>query len=91
MKKIAIVLVLLCFVSKATFAHVSHKEVKAAKWKYINDSITLYYEWGKAIFKHDTSNIWSFEMRANVVQCERLTYEGLKAIRHDQKFWVRKR
>jgi len=75
-------LVLLCFVSKATFAHVSRKDVKEAKERYLADSLTCLY------MAHDSLY---YPMRKNVMECQRLTYEGLKAIRHDQKFWVKKR
>jgi len=109
MKKIAIVLVLFCFVSKAT-AHVSKAELKAQYAAYIADSMEvdameqLCNSYEKFVLPQIQDTLqqrlfseWLTEhrelldMRKSAVACERLTYEGFKAIRHDQKFLVRKR
>ncbi len=69
MKKLLIVLVLLCFAGKATLRTFPYfeKDVKWAKHVYINEPFPA--------------------LRA----LDSLTWRGLKAIRHDQKFWIRKR
>ena len=80
MKKLTIILVLLCFVSKA-MAHVSRKELKAAKERYLADSLTCLY------MPHDSLY---YPQRRDIMQMDKLTYEGYKAIRHDQRFYIRK-
>lgn len=81
MKKLTIILVLLYFMSKATFAHVSRKDVKAAKERYLADSLTCLY------MPHDSLY---YPQRRDIMQMDKLTYDGYKAIRHDQRFYIRK-
>jgi hypothetical protein len=91
MKKVLLLIVLLCFAGKAD-CKVTRKEVQAAKdtfiWhKWINnhqckvvDGTTIYYDCAPYN-----------EVNNDVVAMDSLYWRGLKAIRHDQKFWIIKK
>jgi hypothetical protein len=83
MKKILIVLVLLCFVGKAE-SHVTRKEVRAAKAKYLNAK----YGPSRPFHMADADSI--FVGDKEMISLDSLYWRGLRAIRHDQKIWVRK-
>ncbi len=65
-KALILFLFAICWFMQAN-SHVTHKEVKAAKHKYIHEN------------------------KPDLKQMDSLYWRGLKAIRHDQKFWIKKR
>ena len=93
MKQTIVILVLSCFGCKAE-SHVSRKEVKAAKAKYMYDKSLS--GWDCPLYeKMDTIPVnYYYECMkdfATKTQLDSLTWRGLQAIRHDQKFWVKKK
>ena len=96
MKKTILVLFILCFAHKGD-CRVSHKDVSLAKNKFLCAKGWYRHEHGidnyrtiYMISDHCQYCIYNALYTQDNITIDSLTWRGLKAIRHDQRFYIRK-